>query len=132
MGSSGPTNRLKHVQERRQDVQGGGAAPRGIQQERLHQVQRPLLRQRFHRVLHPRLALLENSLDRHFLVLADDKKISKKEMNERILWKKNEVAEYEATTFSIFYNNSLFLALIVRASFYVLKGMTPQINYALS
>merc|ERR1712080_347121 len=98
---SGPTNRLKHVQERRQDVQGGGAAPRGIQQERLHQVQRPLLRQRFHRVLHPRLALLENSLDRHFLVLADDKKISKKEMNERILWKKNEVAEYEATTFSI-------------------------------
>merc|ERR1712080_735153 len=59
--SSGPTNRLKHVQERRQDVQGGGAAPRGIQQERLHQVQRPLLRQRFHRVLHPRLALLENS-----------------------------------------------------------------------
>merc|ERR1712080_617070 len=67
--SSGPTNRLKHVQERRQDVQGGGAAPRGIQQERLHQVQRSLLRQRFYRVLHPRLALLENSLDRHFLVL---------------------------------------------------------------
>merc|ERR1712080_86117 len=64
--------------------------------------------------------------------LADDKKISKKEMNERILWKKNEVAEYEATTFSIFYNNSLFLALIILASFYVLKGMTPQINYALS
>merc|ERR1711981_500194 len=61
--------------------------------------------------------------------LADDKKISKKEMNERILWKKNEVAEYEAT---IFYNNSLFLALIILASFYVLKGMTPQINYALS
>merc|ERR1711971_865347 len=64
--------------------------------------------------------------------LADDKKISKKEMNERILWKKNEVAEYEATTFSIFYNNSLFLALIIFASFYALRGMTPQINYALS
>merc|ERR1711981_1315853 len=43
--------------------------------------------------------------------LADDKKISKKEMNERILWKKNEVAEYEATTFSIFYNHSLCLVL---------------------
>merc|ERR1712055_430337 len=64
--------------------------------------------------------------------LADDKKISKKEMNEGILWKKNEVAEYEATTFSIFYNNSLFLALIIFASFYALRGMTPQINYALS
>merc|ERR1712033_125720 len=37
--------------------------------------------------------------------LADDKKISRKEKDERILWKKNEVAEYESTTFSIFYNN---------------------------
>merc|ERR1712117_283649 len=27
--------------------------------------------------------------------LADDKKISRKEKDERILWKKNEVAEYE-------------------------------------
>merc|ERR1712152_24313 len=54
--------------------------------------------------------------------LADDKKISKKEKDERILWKKNEVAEYEATTFSIFYNNSLFLALVIIASFYVLSG----------
>merc|ERR1719354_483301 len=32
--------------------------------------------------------------------VADDKKISKKEKDERILWKKNEVAEYEGTTFS--------------------------------
>merc|ERR1712117_867967 len=30
----------------------------------------------------------------------DDKKISRKEKDERILWKKNEVAEYESTTFS--------------------------------
>merc|ERR1711936_359202 len=37
-----------------------------------------------------------------------DKKISRKEKDERILWKKNEVAEYESTTFSIFYNNCLF------------------------
>merc|ERR1711944_366045 len=40
-----------------------------------------------------------------------DKKISRKEKDERILWKKNEVAEYEATTFSIFYNNA-FLAIL--------------------
>ena len=53
--------------------------------------------------------------------LADDKKISKKEKDERILWKKNEVAEYEATTFSIFYNNSLFLAIVILASTYILR-----------
>merc|ERR1712240_309913 len=64
--------------------------------------------------------------------LADDKKISKKEKDERILWKKNEVAEYEATTFSIFYNNSLFLALVILASFYILNGTSPHMHYALS
>jgi hypothetical protein len=41
------------------------------------------------------------------------------------LWKKNEVADYEATTFSIFYNNALFLALVIFSSFYVLKSFTP-------
>merc|ERR1711999_11963 len=64
--------------------------------------------------------------------LADDKKMTKKEKDERILWKKNEVAEYEATTFSIFYNNSLFLALVIIASFYVLNGSSPHMLYALS
>merc|ERR1712045_1087376 len=61
--------------------------------------------------------------------LADDKKISKKEKDERILWKKNEVAEYESTTFSIFYNNALFLALVIIASFYILSGTSPHVNY---
>merc|ERR1711941_52681 len=64
--------------------------------------------------------------------LADDKKISKKEKDERILWKKNEVAEYEATTFSIFYNNSLFLALVIIASFYILSGTSAHMNYIFS
>uniref|UniRef100_A0A1B6EM72 Translocon-associated protein subunit gamma n=1 Tax=Cuerna arida TaxID=1464854 RepID=A0A1B6EM72_9HEMI len=64
--------------------------------------------------------------------LAEDKKMSKKEKDERILWKKNEVADYEATTFSIFYNNALFLAIVIFSSFYVLKGFTPVINYVLS
>ncbi|XP_075234176.1 translocon-associated protein subunit gamma [Lycorma delicatula] len=61
-----------------------------------------------------------------------EKKISKKEKDERILWKKNEVADYEATTFSIFYNNALFLALVIFSSFYVLKSFTPAVNYVLS
>ncbi|VEN57189.1 unnamed protein product [Callosobruchus maculatus] len=64
--------------------------------------------------------------------LADDKKMSKKEKDERILWKKNEVADFEATTFSIFYNNALFLAIVILASFYILKSFTPAVNYALS
>ncbi|KAF6216552.1 hypothetical protein GE061_000895, partial [Apolygus lucorum] len=57
--------------------------------------------------------------------LSEDKKMSKKEKDERILWKKNEVSDYEATTFSIFYNNSLFLALVIFISFYVLKTFSP-------
>ena len=64
--------------------------------------------------------------------LADDKKISRKEKDERILWKKNEVAEYEATTFAIFYNNALFLSVLVLASFYLLRGLSPHFNYVFS
>merc|ERR1719336_2306008 len=64
--------------------------------------------------------------------LADDKKMTKKEKDERILWKKNEVADYEATTFSIFYNNALFLALVILASFYVLRSFSPTTNYVMS
>jgi len=45
----------------------------------------------------------------------------------RILWKKNEVADYEATTFSIFYNNALFLAIIIFASFYFLRSFSPAV-----
>lgn len=43
----------------------------------------------------------------------------------RILWKKNEVADYEATTFSIFYNNAIFLMLVILASVYILKSLSP-------
>ncbi|XP_046821917.1 translocon-associated protein subunit gamma [Vespa crabro] len=64
--------------------------------------------------------------------LAEDKKMSKKEKDERILWKKNEVADYEATTFSIFYNNALFLAFVIVSSFYILRAFSPAVNYILS
>ena len=52
--------------------------------------------------------------------------------DERILWKKNEIADYEATTFSILYNNSLFLVLFIAASFFIFKSFTPHINYLFS
>merc|ERR1711983_668468 len=64
--------------------------------------------------------------------LADDKKISKKEKDERILWKKNEVAEYESTTFSIFYNNVLFIAGLILCSFVFFSGQAPAVNYMAS
>ncbi|KAJ7420357.1 Translocon-associated protein subunit gamma [Willisornis vidua] len=52
-------------------------------------------------------------------------------LKHKILWKKNEVADYEATTFSIFYNNTLFLVLVIIASFFVLKNFNPTV-YPLS
>lgn len=64
--------------------------------------------------------------------LQDDKKVTKKEKDERILWKKNEIADYEATTYSLFYNNLLFLAVTVVLSFLVLRSAKPLINYGLS
>ncbi|KAK7094060.1 translocon-associated protein subunit gamma-like [Littorina saxatilis] len=64
--------------------------------------------------------------------LSDDKKMTKKEKDERILWKKNEVADYEATTFSIFYNNALYLVLLIVVSFYILKSFNPAVNYVAS
>jgi translocon-associated protein subunit gamma len=56
--------------------------------------------------------------------LSEDKKMSKKEKDERILWKKNEVADFEATTLSIFYNNALFLTIVIISSFYLLPSFT--------
>ena len=64
-----------------------------------------------------------------FQLDSGDKKISRKEKDERILWKKNEVAEYESTTFSIFYNNALFLAILIVCSFYILRSFSPVVNY---
>uniref|UniRef100_F7B6K2 Translocon-associated protein subunit gamma n=1 Tax=Macaca mulatta TaxID=9544 RepID=F7B6K2_MACMU len=64
---------------------------------------------------------------------ADNRKMSRKEKDERfdsylkILWKKNEVADYEATTFSIFYNNTLFLVVVIVASFFILKNFNPTV-----
>merc|ERR1711863_77494 len=65
--------------------------------------------------------------------LGEDKKISSKEKDERILWKKNEVAEYESTTFAIFYNNALFLSVLIFVSFYIFPTKVgASINYVAS
>jgi translocon-associated protein subunit gamma len=64
--------------------------------------------------------------------ITDAQKMTKKEKDERILWKKNEVADYEATTFSIFYNNAMYLTLVIVSSFYLLSTFSPSVNYMVS
>jgi len=61
-----------------------------------------------------------------------DKKVSKDERDERILWKKNEVAQYEATNYSIFYNNAIFISLVIFFGFYFFRSFNPSFNYILS
>ncbi|EDO39583.1 predicted protein [Nematostella vectensis] len=64
--------------------------------------------------------------------LDPNKKLTRQEKDERILWKKNKVADMEAMTFSIFYNNALYLFLVLFASFYALRSLHPSANYLLS
>lgn len=60
--------------------------------------------------------------------LAADKNMSTKEKDERALWKKNEVADFEATVFSIFYNNVIFYAALIFLSFFIFASSNPIFN----
>jgi len=55
---------------------------------------------------------------------ASGKKLTKAEKDERISWKRNEVADAEATTFSIFYNNTFYLFLVFLL-YYFLRSFHP-------
>lgn len=61
-------------------------------------------------------------------VLADDKVMSLKEKEERILWKKNEVGDYEATVFTVFYNNVFFFTVFLFFSFFLFASVNPIFN----
>lgn len=58
--------------------------------------------------------------------------LSKQEKEERILWKKNEVADYEATCFAIFFNNLLFLVAVIAFGFFVFRNVNPLLNFVLT
>ena len=73
----------------------------------------------------------ENAISKEITNEKNDKK-NRKDIEDRALWKKNEVAEFEATTYSIFYNNSLFLLILLITSFLIFKNFTPLFNYLLS
>lgn len=66
--------------------------------------------------------------------VANDKNLSKREKDDRILMEKNEVSDYEAMTLSIFYTNAMFLMSVVLLSSFILGPLTPNpnTNYALS
>jgi translocon-associated protein subunit gamma len=74
----------------------------------------------------------EDAVTREMTQLLADDKMSRKEKDERILWKKNEVADFEATVFSIFYNNAIFLAFTIFLSFYLLRTISPLFNYIIT
>lgn len=74
----------------------------------------------------------EDAVAKEVLQSIQSKDIGKKEKDERILWKKNVVSEYEATTYSIFFNNALYYTLVIFASFYLFRSFNPTVNYLLS
>uniref|UniRef100_A0A915JEE3 Translocon-associated protein subunit gamma n=1 Tax=Romanomermis culicivorax TaxID=13658 RepID=A0A915JEE3_ROMCU len=82
-----------------------------------------------HKIAQKREEAISREIMRRY---ADDKKITKKEKDERILWKKNEVADYEATNYSIFFNNTLFLVLFLGLSFFLFASASANVNYICS
>lgn len=82
-----------------------------------------------HKIAQKREEAVSREIARRF---ADDKRVSKKEKDERVLWKKNEVADYEATNLAIFYNNAIFLLSLLVLSFFILANASPTLNYLVS
>jgi len=75
---------------------------------------------------------IEHSVTKDVLKQMGDKKAGKSEKDERVLWKKNEVSESSATTFALFYNNAMFLTMVVVLSFSLFASFTPFYNYLLT
>jgi len=67
-----------------------------------------------------------------FSKISDDKKISRKEKEERVLWRKNEVAEAESMQLAVFFSNAMFLVLLILLSFFFFKSYSPLPNYVIS
>jgi len=63
---------------------------------------------------------------------AESKKISRKEKEERVLWRKNEVAEAESMQLAVFFTNSMYLILLIIISFFFFKSYSALPNYAVS
>ena len=60
------------------------------------------------------------------------KQINRTELDDRILHRKNEVAENESLHYSIFYNNAIYLTMYLLFSIVFFKNSTPLTNYIIS
>merc|ERR1712157_503000 len=60
------------------------------------------------------------------------KQINRQELDDRILHRKNEVAENESLHYSIFYNNAIYLTMYLLFSIVFFKNSTPLTNYIIS
>merc|ERR1712045_806 len=60
------------------------------------------------------------------------KAINRQELDDRILHRKNEVAENESLHYSIFYNNAIYLSVHMLFSIVFFKNSTPLTNYVIS
>merc|ERR1719230_470997 len=59
----------------------------------------------------------------------ENKSLSKREKDNLMHWKKNEISESQAVSFSLFYNNIIYLTLILVFSFFIFKSFAPVYNY---
>merc|ERR1711920_483444 len=60
------------------------------------------------------------------------KQMNRQELDDRILHRKNEVAENESLHYSIFYNNAIYLTMYLLFSIVFFKNSTPLVNYLVS
>merc|ERR1712025_595885 len=60
------------------------------------------------------------------------KQMNRQELDDRILHRKNEVAENESLHYPIFYNNAIYLTVYLLFSIVFFKNSTPLVNYMVS
>lgn len=77
-----------------------------------------------HKIVQRRENAVSKEIIRQLGDTSEGKKMSKSDKDQRVEWKVNEVADSEATTFSIFYNNALFLFLYLLLA-YLCRGFHP-------
>ncbi|KAK6747499.1 hypothetical protein RB195_000605 [Necator americanus] len=82
-----------------------------------------------HQIVMKRGSAVDREINQKY---ANDKKMSTKEKEERALFRKNEVADSEATYLSIFFTNVLFLSIMLFLAFFLLANLTPIFNSLLS
>ena len=76
---------------------------------------------------------IEREVTKEVNKLVDENKsgagaFTKKQRENLLHWKKNEICEAQAVSFSLFFNNIIYLTLVLVFSFFVLKNMAPLYN----